>query len=104
MVAASGAAEVALFTSDPRYKGIWPQRFSLASALGGLLASRFQSAPFRGASSDQARWIRSQEANAFAAMFLLPASALETSQRLEELVKDYGISHGAASWTIDNIH
>jgi Zn-dependent peptidase ImmA (M78 family) len=75
----------------------------LASALGGLFASRFQSTPFGGASSDQARWIRSQEANAFAAMFLLPASSLETSQSLEKLVEDYGISHTAASWHIENL-
>ena len=103
MVAESGAAEVALFTSHPRFKGLGPRRFSLASALGGLFASRFQAMPFGGANSDQARWVKSQEAKAFAAMFLLPASSLETSQSLEKLVEDYGISHTAASWHIENL-
>ncbi|MFN9692330.1 MAG: hypothetical protein ACK550_00760 [Synechococcaceae cyanobacterium] len=103
MVADSGASDVALFTSHPRFKDILPQRFSLASALGGLLASRFQSTPFGGASSDQARWIRSQETNAFAAMFLLPASTLETRRSLERLVEDYGISYSAASWHTENL-
>lgn len=103
MVAASGASDLALFTSHPRFKDFLPQRFSLASALGGLFASRFLSTPFGGASSDQSRWVRSQESNAFAAMFLLPASSLETTQSLEKLVEDYGISHTAAKWHMDNL-
>ncbi len=103
MVADSGTAKVALFTSDPRFKGVYPQRFSIASALGGLFANRFQSMPFGGASSAQARWIRSQEANAFAAMFLLPASSLDAGDSLEKLVDTYGISHTAASWHLENL-
>lgn len=103
MVADSGAARVAIFTSDPRFKGVYPQRFSVASALGGLFANRFHSMPFGGASSDQARWIRSQEANAFAAMFLLPASSLDSGDSLEKLVDNYGISHKAASWHLENL-
>lgn len=103
MVADSGAAKVALFTSIPRFKGVNPQRFAMASALGGLFATRFQAMPFGGASSTQSRWLRSQEANAFAAMFLLPASSLDASDNIEDLVDTYGISHSAASWHLENL-
>jgi hypothetical protein len=103
MVAESGAAEVSLFTSHPMSKGLGPRRFSLATALGGLFASRSQTMPYGGANSDQARWARSREAKAFAAMFLLPASPVEANQSLEQLVDNYGISHTAASWHIENI-
>lgn len=103
MVSEAGVAEVCLFTSHPMAKQYCPRRFSLATALGGLLASQTHPQPFGGANSDQSRWLRSQEANAFAAMLLLPASSVEGGHDLEKLVEDYGISFTAAQWHIKNL-
>lgn len=103
MVSESGAAEISLFTAHPKFNRLGPKRFSLAAALGGLFASANQAVPFGGANSDQARWIRAQEAKAFAAMFLLPATSVESNRSLEQLVEDYGISRTAASWHIENL-
>jgi hypothetical protein len=103
MVTENGAAAVCLFTSHPRSKYLAPRRFSLASALGGLFASQTQILPHGGANSDQARWTRSQEAKAFAAMFLLPASSVEANPDPDQLVENYGISRTAASWHIENL-
>jgi hypothetical protein len=104
MVTESGMAEICLFTSHPRSKYWAPRRFSLASALGGLFASQSLAMPYGGANSDQARWTRSQEAKAYAAMFLLPASSVEANPDLDQLVENYGISHTAAIWHIENLH
>jgi hypothetical protein len=103
MVTESGVAEICLFTSHPRSKDWAPRRFSLASALGGLFASQSLAMPYGGANSDQARWTRSQEAKAYAAMFLLPASSVEANPDLDQLVENYGISRTAAIWHIENL-
>jgi hypothetical protein len=103
IVVESSAAEISLCTSHPKSKWLMPRRFSIAAALGGIFAGRTPSKAYGGAKSSQARWMLSQESNAFAAMFLLPSQAVESGQEIDELVERYGISRSAATWHIENI-
>jgi hypothetical protein len=104
IVVESSAAEISLCTSHPKSQWLMPQRFSIAAALGGIFANRIQTKAYGGATSSQARWILSQESNAFAAMLLLPSEAIDSGLGIDELVEKYGIAKSAATWHMRNIH
>jgi hypothetical protein len=93
-VGSQGAATV-FCAEDPNYGGVAPTRFAVAAALGRLLSGHAKSS-FGAAHGSQSAYQRTQEANAFAAEFLLPVEALAKSANIQALSEDYGISKKAA--------
>jgi hypothetical protein len=92
-----GQASVLYAEGDARFGGHAPRRFALAAALGRLLAEGSRP-PFGAAHGAHSRVMPTQRANAFAAEFLLPRSALMRGGDIETLCDDYGISRSAAQW------
>lgn len=90
-----------LAVSTQQSRGVAPTRFAIAAALGRFLAERIAGKPFGAAHSGQSRWLATQRANAFAAEFLLPASAIGMSV-ISDLCDSYGISRSAATWHVQN--
>jgi hypothetical protein len=83
-------------------------RFAAASAFGRLLwQARIPGQDLLcGAQGDHAMLSQSRRANAFAAEFLLPATAIEgglSEQVVYSLAEQYGISSTAARWHARNV-
>ena len=89
------------YDSELRRQGISRARFAAAAALGRLLAE-VNGASFGAAHGEQSRIVQTQRANAFAAEFLLPASALRRGEDLASLCVEYGISLSAGEWQRTN--
>ncbi|HLQ37862.1 MAG TPA: ImmA/IrrE family metallo-endopeptidase, partial [Planctomycetota bacterium] len=97
-----GSAMLVWAVDDPRFSGQQPQRFSIAAALGRLLANG-GSSNLGAAHSNQSRWRPTQLANAFAAEFLLPVQAIrQAGADVEKLSRRFGMSRSATAWHIVN--
>jgi hypothetical protein len=94
----AGNAMVFYVTDHPLFSGLAPTRFAIAAGLGRLLAeAATTTASFGAATGPQSRVRATQQANAFAAEFLLPLEALrEAGDDLTTICEDYGISRKAA--------
>jgi hypothetical protein len=95
-------------TTEVRMRYQFSSRFAIASALGRLLwQARVPGQELIcGAQGSHARLSQSRRANAFAAEFLLPSSAIDsaiTSDELYELMETFGISSSAARWHVSNV-
>jgi hypothetical protein len=89
--------------ASPTYGRERPARFSIAAALGRLLASQPKSGYSAVAHSSQSYWRASQLANAFAAELLLPKQAiLKRGADIQALSTEFGISRSATEWHVVN--
>jgi hypothetical protein len=97
VVGHEGQSTVMYLANHPQYSGLLPTRFGIAAALGRLVAEGSANTAFGAAVGAQSRVQATQQANAFAAEFLLPYEALEGSGAdVATLSEEYGISRKAA--------
>ena len=103
-----GEAHLLRSSRDSRMNHLTSSRFAIVAALGRLVWSQGTGRDqpiISGAHGDYSRLLHTQRANAFAAEFLLPASAFSTpdnrnlrTDELNDLAEEYGISRTAATW------
>jgi hypothetical protein len=101
-VASLGGATVHYAEDHDTHGGVAPTRFAIAASFGRLLAEASGQSGFGAAHGDQSPYQRTQEANAFAAEFLLPLAAMRKSTDLAVLCERYGISRRAAERHLSN--